>query len=69
MNKIIPNPDREKYENVTQAVKDNEGYCPCKTFKTPENKCMCHEFIEGINNGTVKPGDYCHCGRYKCITI
>jgi hypothetical protein len=27
--KIIPNPDKEEYDEITQAVKDNDGYCCC----------------------------------------
>lgn len=56
--KIIPNPDKEIYNQVTQAVKDNEGYCPCELEKNENTKCMCKNFRE-----QTKPGE-CHCGRF-----
>ena len=55
--KIIRKPDTEK---IQQAVKDNDGYCPCRPVKTPETKCMCKEFLEQ-KEGT------CHCGLYEKI--
>ena len=58
MLKIIKNPDVKTYNEVTQAVKDNDGYCPCRLLKKPENKCICKEFIENEQLGE------CHCGRY-----
>ena len=38
--KIIKNPDSKKYEQVTELVKSNDGYCPCMLFKTEDTKCM-----------------------------
>jgi len=55
--KIIPNPDKEIYDTITKAVKDNDGYCPCKIKKTPDTKCMCKEFREQLSGE-------CHCGRF-----
>lgn len=51
------NPDKEEALQVMRAVKDNDGYCPCKLVKTAETKCMCLEFRnqeEGL----------CHCGLF-----
>ena len=58
--KIIKNPKwtKEQHEEFTLKVKNNDGYCPCKLLKKPENKCMCKEFIESQKLGE------CHCGRY-----
>ena len=55
--KISINPDKELAESIKQALKDNDGYCPCVTTKTPDTKCMCKEFRE------TKSG-MCHCGLY-----
>lgn len=33
--------DKEKVEEIRNAIKTNGGYCPCKIEKIPENKCMC----------------------------
>ena len=49
--------DKEKVKEIRSAIKANDGYCPCKIEKVPENKCMCQEFIAG-GLGT------CHCGLY-----
>lgn len=49
-------------KEIEQAVKDNDGYCPCELFKTPDTKCMCKKFRE-IKEGT------CQCGLYKKIKI
>ena len=56
--KISKNPNEEIYEEVTQAVKDNDGYCPCVADTTPESKCPCKSFLESQELGE------CHCGRY-----
>lgn len=52
-----------KYEEVTMAVKKNNGYCPCKVEKTDENKCICREFMNSDKVGE------CHCGRYKKVEV
>jgi hypothetical protein len=56
--KIIPNPDKEEYDEITQAVKDNNGFCPCELTQTTDTKCPCKTFREQTTEG------YCHCGRY-----
>ena len=56
--KIIPATDSEFYKVITQKVKDNDGYCPCKIFKNVDTKCMCKEFRDLDTEGT------CHCGRF-----
>lgn len=57
MTKIIPNPNKAKYEEATAAVQRNGGYCPCALFKTKQTKCVCWDFLS--NNEKE-----CHCGRY-----
>lgn len=49
-------------KEIQQAVKNNEGYCPCKIEKTLDTKCMCQEFRE-------QEEGICHCGLYKKIKI
>lgn len=58
MLKIIPNPNKEEYDEITQAVKDNNGYCPCELQRTTDTKCPCKAF----RKQTIE--EFCHCGRY-----
>lgn len=58
MLKIIKNPDDKIYEEVTKAVHNNDGYCPCRIEKTSETHCICKEFLDQITEGE------CHCGRF-----
>ena len=51
----------EGMEFIAQAVKDNNGYCPCALEKNEDTKCMCKQFREMETNGT------CHCGLYRKI--
>lgn len=57
---IRKNPDRRMYEKVSQAVKDNGGYCPCLIERSERTKCPCEEF------GNQEQG-VCRCGRYEKI--
>lgn len=49
--------DKELEQQIRKALKDNDGYCPCRILKIPENKCMCKEFRE-------QESGECHCGLY-----
>lgn len=53
--------DKEKVAAVREALKENDGYCPCRLEKTPDNKCMCKEFREFTEIGE------CHCGLYERV--
>ena len=55
--KIIQTPNKDFVEQMLKALKENSNYCPCKTEKTKDTKCMCKEFRE------QKDG-WCHCGLY-----
>lgn len=61
--KIIPNPDTEKFKEVTQKVIDNDGYCPCLFEKNDDTKCMCKDFREQTTPG------FCHCTRFIKVEI
>ena len=56
--KIAKNPNKEEYDEITQAVRDNDNYCPCLLYKNDDTKCMCKAFREQETEG------YCHCGRF-----
>ena len=55
--KITENPNKDFVEQMLKALKENSNYCPCKTEKTKDTKCICKEFRE------QKDG-WCHCGLY-----
>lgn len=56
--KISINNDTELVKEVRKALRQNDGYCPCKITHIPDNKCMCKAFLE-----QETPGE-CHCGLY-----
>lgn len=52
--------DNKQYANeMREALKKNQGFCPCKLLHVPDNLCMCKEFRE-----QVKVGETCTCGLY-----
>lgn len=60
--RIVKNPDNTKYKDITKAVNDNEGYCPCMIDKNIDTKCPCKPFREQTTVGE------CHCGRYVKVS-
>ena len=68
--KIVPNPDKEFFKEISQAVKDNNNWCPCTPFKDDDHLCMCKEFRDAspdVENGEKEA--WCHCKRYKKIVV
>lgn len=59
--KIIKNPNKEYFVEISQKVKDNDNYCPCSLLKNEDTKCICKEFREQKEEG------FCHCKRYKKV--
>lgn len=60
--KIILNSDEEHVKAIQEALKNNQGFCPCATFKSPDTKCMCKEFRE-------QEEGFCHCMLYQKVKI
>lgn len=56
--KIAKNPDTADYERISNAVKANDGYCPCLLTRSPDTKCPCKSFRDSNEAG------FCHCERY-----
>ncbi len=54
MKKITLNPDAEVVKTVKEGLKRTGGYCPCRLERTEENKCMCKEFRDQINDPISK---------------
>lgn len=59
--KISISNNKEVVEEVRRKLKENDGFCPCKLVKSPENKCICQEFLNQKELGE------CHCGLYVKI--
>ena len=56
------NENKEIVQNIKEGLKKKGGYCPCKVQITEDNKCMCKEFREQINDPQFE--GYCHCMLY-----
>ena len=56
--KITLNPNEELVQTVKAGLEKTGGYCPCRMEKTEENKCMCKEFREQIEDENFE--GYCH---------
>ena len=39
--KVIFNPNEEVVSVIKEGLKKNDGYCPCRTEKNADTKCMC----------------------------
>lgn len=59
--KICKNPNPEVFSEISELVKNNDGFCPCLLNKDEDTKCMCKDFRESEEVG------FCHCGRYYKI--
>ena len=60
--KITLNPDTSVVKTIKEGLKNKDGFCPCKLGRLPENKCMCEEFKEQINDPDFE--GFCHCRLY-----
>lgn len=60
--KVTLNPDKKIVETIKEGLKQKGGYCPCKIPRTEENKCMCKEFRDQINDPEFE--GFCHCRLY-----
>ena len=59
---VILNSDKNIVKMIKDGLKNKNGYCPCRLEKTDDNKCMCKEFREQINDPNFE--GYCHCRLY-----
>ena len=56
------NEDQEVVRTVKEGLAHTGGYCPCRLARTEENKCICREFRELINDPEFH--GFCHCMLY-----
>ncbi len=52
---ICLNPDKQKVEKIREALKRNDGYCPCVAERSEDTKCICKK---------MKEEGQCCCGLY-----
>ena len=60
--KITLNEDKETVRLIKEGLKAKGGYCPCRTERTEEYKCICQEFREQIADPDFE--GFCHCMLY-----
>ncbi len=56
------NEDAAFVEKMRAALEKKEGYCPCRLEKTEDNRCICREFREQMQDPDFH--GYCHCRLY-----
>jgi len=49
------NPDTIFIDGLRRKIRSNNGHCPNKLSKSPDNKCPCKEY---------RHEGYCACGMY-----
>ena len=59
---ISLNPDAELVRLVKEGLRRTGGYCPCRTERTEETRCMCREFREQLRDPAFE--GFCHCMLY-----
>ena len=60
--KVTLNKDEEIVKMIKDGLVRTGGYCPCRVQRVEENKCMCKEFRDQINDPDFE--GYCHCMLY-----
>ncbi len=60
--KISLNPDERIVKAIRDGLEKKGGYCPCRVAKTEDNKCMCKEFRDQLNDPNFE--GFCHCRLY-----
>ncbi|MEE0800138.1 MAG: ferredoxin-thioredoxin reductase catalytic domain-containing protein [Gemmiger sp.] len=62
MAKFHLNDDTELVNSIREGLKKTGGYCPCRLARTEENRCICKEFREQLEDPNFHGS--CHCGLY-----
>ena len=62
MGKVRLNENALVVQTVREGLKRTGGYCPCRTERTEEFRCMCEEFKKQIEDPNYE--GYCHCFLY-----
>ena len=62
MGRIRLNENAEVVATIREGLAKNGGYCPCRSEKKEENKCICQEFRQQLADPDFE--GYCHCMLY-----
>lgn len=62
MGKIRLNENELVVKTVKEGLKRTGGYCPCRREQTEDNKCICREFKQQMEDPDFE--GYCHCMLY-----
>ncbi len=49
---------KEEAKRITDAIRENDGYCPCQLVKSNDTRCPCKAFRE-------QKSGVCHCGLFE----
>ncbi len=60
--KVTYNEDENIVKMIKKGLEEKGGYCPCRLERTEDNKCICKEFRDQINDPDFE--GYCHCRLY-----
>ena len=60
--KVTLNPDKTVVAAIKEGLQKTGGYCPCRLQRTEENRCICKEFREQMNDPDFE--GFCHCMLY-----
>lgn len=60
--KVTLNTDTFLVRKIKEALKNNDGYCPCTSIKSDDTKCMCKDFRDKLSDESFQ--GLCHCGLY-----
>lgn len=60
--KVRLNENKEVVERIKAGLEKKGGYCPCRLERTDENKCICAEFKQQIDDPNFE--GFCHCMLY-----
>ena len=60
--KVRFNENTEIVNIIKEGLEKSGGYCPCRRERTEDNKCICKEFREQIEDPNFE--GYCHCMLY-----
>ena len=60
--KVRLNENQEIVDAIKEGLEKTGGYCPCRLERIEDNKCMCKEFRDQIDDPEYE--GYCHCMLY-----